>query len=359
VTGVDLPLAYYVFFAFIFGLLIGSFLNVVIGRVPLDESIIFPGSHCPACGNPIRPLDNIPLISYALLRGRCRSCGGRISPIYPLVEILTALLFVAIIYKTGPQREALLDMAFACIMLALIVIDARHMLLPNAITYPGFIFAIAAATVRGGWGIGAGGDLAILGAGLPEFDPWRTAFFGGLLLAVAAVGFQLLDRLDLILFNKYFEWAEMNEESPGNRDADDHRRKTGATLIIGSLIAVIWAVTVIKFSPNEQFAFEESYNALLGASVGAFLGGGLIWGLRAVYFYVRGIEGMGLGDIKMMSISGAFLGWRGVIGVLLISSILGVVAGIILALRSKQGLGTALPYGVCLGIASLIVMMIY
>jgi prepilin signal peptidase PulO-like enzyme (type II secretory pathway) len=358
VTGLDLPFAYYIFFAFIFGLMIGSFLNVVIHRLPLAESIVFPGSHCPACGSPIRPLDNIPLISYAQLRGRCRSCDARISPVYPLVEILTALLFVTIIYSTGPTREALLDMAFACIMLALVMIDARYLLLPNAITYPGFIFAIAAATLRGGWGISAGGDFDLF-ITIPGFDPWRAAFFGGLLLALAAVGFRLLDRLDLILFNKYLEWAEMNEESPGDRDMEDQRRKTGATLIIGLLIAAIWAVTVIKFSPSELIEFEEAYNALLRASVGAFLGGGLIWGLRAVYFYVRGIEGMGLGDVKMMSISGAFLGWRGVIGVMLISSILGVVAGIILALRSRQGLETPLPYGVCLGIASVIVMLIF
>jgi prepilin signal peptidase PulO-like enzyme (type II secretory pathway) len=356
VTGLDLPFAYYVIFALIFGLLIGSFLNVVIHRLPLDESIIFPGSHCPVCGRSIRPLDNIPLISYALLRGRCRSCSARISPVYPLVEILTALLFATIIYITGPNREALLDMAFACIMLALVMIDARYLLLPNAITYPGFIFALVAATLRGGWEMRAGGDLDLFII-TPGFDPWRAAFFGGLLLALAAVGFRLLDRLDLILFNKYFEWAELNEESPEERE--DHRRKAGASLIIGLLIAVIWAVTVIKFSPNERFAFEHAYHELLSASMGAFIGGGLIWGLRAVYFYVRGIEGMGLGDVKMMSISGAFLGWRGVIGVLLISSILGVVAGIVLALRSRRGLETALPYGVCLGIASVIVMLIY
>jgi leader peptidase (prepilin peptidase) / N-methyltransferase len=358
VTGLDLPPAYYVFFAFTFGLLIGSFLNVVIHRVPLDESIVFPGSHCPACGYSIRPLDNIPLISYALLRGRCRNCRRRISPIYPFVEILTALLFSAIIYKTGPNGKALLEMAFASIMIALVMIDARYMLLPNIITYPGFIFAIAAATVRGGRGMNGGGDFSLVTAST-EFDPWRAAFFGGLLLALAAIGFRLLDRLDLILFNKYLEWAEMNAENPGTSGADDHRRKTRAAVITGLLIAVIWAVMVIKFSPNERFDLEEAYSSLLSASLGAFIGGGLIWGLRAVYFYVRGIEGMGLGDIKMMAISGAFLGWRGVIGVMLISSMLGVVAGIVLALRGEQGLKTALPYGVCLGIASLIVMLIY
>jgi prepilin signal peptidase PulO-like enzyme (type II secretory pathway) len=347
VTGLELPLAYYIIFAFIFGLLIGSFLNVVIHRIPRGESIVFPGSHCPACGKPIGPLDNIPLISYALLRGRCRGCSTRISPIYPLVEFLTALLFAAIVYKTGATAGAPLDLVFACIMLALIVIDACHFLLPNAITYPGFIFAIAAATMRGG-----DFDLLLITTG---FDPWRAAFIGGLLFALAAIGFQLIDRLDLILFNKYFEWAELNEEN----QVQEPGRKTRVSLIIGLLIAVIWIVAVVKFYPSERFDFEIAYNALLNASAGALIGGGLIWMLRAVYFYVRGREGMGLGDVKMMSVSGAFLGWRGVIYVMLISSLLGVVAGIILAIRNKRGLETAVPYGVFLGIASLIVLLIY
>jgi prepilin signal peptidase PulO-like enzyme (type II secretory pathway) len=347
VTGLDLPLIYYIFFAFIFGLQIGSFLNVVIHRIPRGESIVFPGSHCPACGKPIGPLDNIPLFSYALLRGRCRGCSTRISLIYPLVELLTALLFAAIIYRAGATPEAPLNLVFACIMLALVVIDARYFLLPNAITYPGFIFAIAAATVRGG-----DFDLLLITTG---FDPWRAAVIGGLLLALAAIGFRLIDRLDLILFNKYFEWAELNEEN----HVQEPGRKNRVTLIIGLLLAVTWIVAVIKFYPNERFDFEIAYNALLNASAGALLGGALIWILRAAYFYIRGREGMGLGDVKMMSICGAFLGWRGVIYVMLISSILGVVAGIILAIRSRRGLETAVPYGVFLGIASLIVLFIY
>jgi len=349
VTELDLPLAYYVFFAFIFGLLIGSFLNVVIHRVPRARSIVFPGSHCPACGKAISPLDNIPLLSYALLRGRCRNCKTSISLVYPLVELLVALLFAAIIYKTGPNREALLEMAFASIMLTLVFIDGRHLLLPNAVTYPGFIFAIAAATLRGGWGMVMDSELLLTTAG---FIPWRAALFGGLLLALAAAGFRLLDRLDLILFNKYLEWAEMNDE-----EQEDSSRQPRAAMIIGFLLAAIWVIAVIKFSPA-GFDFEEAYNSLLRASLGALVGGGVLWGLRALYFYVRGIEGMGLGDIKMMAISGAFLGWRGVIFVMLISSVLGVVAGIILAIRSKEGLKTPLPYGVCLGIASLIALLI-
>ncbi|MBO0719777.1 MAG: prepilin peptidase, partial [Blastocatellia bacterium] len=180
----------------------------------------------------------------------------------------------------------------------------------------------------------------------------RAAFFGGLLLLLAAIGFRLLDHLDLILFNKYFEWAEMNEE-----ESEDSGRQPRASIIIGVLLAIIWVIAVLKFTPG-GFDDPEAYNSLLNASLGALIGGGVMWGLRAIYFYIRGIEGMGLGDVKMMAISGAYLGWRGAIFVMLISSLIGVAAGIFLAIRSKRGLKTALPYGVCLGIASLIVMLI-
>ncbi|MBO0800092.1 MAG: prepilin peptidase, partial [Blastocatellia bacterium] len=158
--------------------------------------------------------------------------------------------------------------------------------------------------------------------------------------------------LDLILFNKYFEWAEMNDEGPG-----DSGSQPRASIIIGILLAIIWVIAVIKFNPA-GFDFVEAYNTLLNASLGALIGGGVMWGLRAIYFYIRGVEGMGLGDVKMMAISGAYLGWRGAIFVMLISSLIGVAAGIILAIRSRRGLKTALPYGVCLGIASLIVLLI-
>jgi leader peptidase (prepilin peptidase)/N-methyltransferase len=103
--------------------------------------------------------------------------------------------------------------------------------------------------------------------------------------------------------------------------------------------------------------YENAYGGLLRACAGALFGGGLIWLIRAVYFFLRGFEGMGLGDVKMLSVVGAFLGWIGVLSVLLLGSILGTVAGLILIYRSKKGLKTALPFGVCLGIASLVVML--
>jgi leader peptidase (prepilin peptidase)/N-methyltransferase len=362
----DLSLAFYVVFAFIFGLALGSFLNVVIRRVPLGESVVFPGSHCASCDAPIRFFDNLPLLSYAILRGRCRSCRARISFIYPLVELLTALMFVALVFKTGPSWEVLTEFAFAGVMIGLVFIDARHHLLPNVITYPAFVFALAAATARAGWGERASFtiDISIIIPGLQsEFAAWRAALFGGLLLASAAPGFWLLDWLDPVLFGRYFKWAEPNEvidESETERELEierRHDRAIYATMIAGLLVAIAWAAMIILLSPNNQRVYEEAYDGLWRAGLGALIGGGLIWGIRTVYFFMRGFEGMGLGDVKMVSVVGAFLGWQGALGVLLLGSILGSVIGLIFAYRSQRGFKTPLPFGVCLGIASLIVML--
>ena len=355
-SSLDLPPGYYYISAFFFGLLIGSFLNVVIHRLPRGESIIFPGSHCIACGVSIRTLDNIPLISYALLGGRCRSCRVRISAIYPAVEVLTGVLFAAIVFKTGPGWEALIEMSFAAVMLVLIFIDARYHLLPNVITYPSFIFAFAAATIRSGWGERST-SLTDLSLSMPAFNyeinKSEAALIGGLLLALAGLGFRFLDYLDLILFNKYFEWEEKNEEPA----ADSGHLFIRVTMILGVFISVFWVITVFRHAPNDAQAFNDAFSGLLGASFGALFGGGLTWCLRALYFYIRGFEGMGLGDVKMLAIIGAFLGWQGAFLVLLVGAILGVAVGLILAIRSRRGMKTALPFGVCLGIASLIVLL--
>src|SRR5215510_11374538 len=119
----------------VFGAIIGSFLNVVVHRVPLDESIVFPNSRCPSCGASIAFYDNIPVLSYVLLRGKCRGCAKRISFRYPAVELLTALLFVAVAWHAGLSFALPFDLVFTSALLALVFIDAEHMLLPNAITY--------------------------------------------------------------------------------------------------------------------------------------------------------------------------------------------------------------------------------
>jgi prepilin signal peptidase PulO-like enzyme (type II secretory pathway) len=383
-----MPFVLYAIAAAILGLLIGSFLNVVIHRVPLDESVIFPGSHCPHCSTSIRPFDNIPVISFLLLRGRCRNCQASISWRYPAVELLTAAIFTAIVLKGGPPWQIGLEMIFACVMISLVFIDAIHHLLPNVITYPAIVFALAAATARAGWGepISYSFDISfVFQSADASFPRTSAAVIGGLLLAMAAPLFWLLDWLDLRLYNKYFEWEDMNAEPEEENRMDKissgltrteapvnsvstilaseeeaerrYRRTILAAMIFGLVVAAAWAIAVLWLSPKFPDAFSQAYGGLWRAVVAALIGSMPIWWLRAAYFYIRGAEGMGLGDVKLMAIIGAFLGWQGAFGVLLLGSILGSVTGIYMAWRSQRGLKTALPFGVCLGIAALIVLL--
>ncbi|MEW6188688.1 MAG: prepilin peptidase [Actinomycetota bacterium] len=124
---------------FIFGLAVGSFLNVCIYRLPRKESIIFPNSHCPHCGGVIKIYDNIPLVSYLLLKGRCRYCEGRISIQYPLVELLTGLLFLFCFLKFGPSTRFLSASFFTSILLLVAAIDLKHKIIPNKVILPALV----------------------------------------------------------------------------------------------------------------------------------------------------------------------------------------------------------------------------
>lgn len=128
--------------ALVLGLLIGSFLNVVIHRVPEGLSIVSPASHCPRCSTPIAPWDNIPLVSYALLRGRCRSCGAAISLRYPAVELVTGLLFAAIAMRYGAGVLTLVHWAFASALVAAAMIDYDHQIIPDGISLGGLAVAL-------------------------------------------------------------------------------------------------------------------------------------------------------------------------------------------------------------------------
>src|SRR5215203_2314056 len=125
-----------VFVAVLFGLVVGSFLNVVIYRVPHRESVVWPASHCPHCGEPIRPGDNVPLVSYVLLRGRCRNCKEPISALYPAVEATTGLLFGVAAYEFGASLALLHALVLISALISLAVIDLEHRLLPNVILGP-------------------------------------------------------------------------------------------------------------------------------------------------------------------------------------------------------------------------------
>ena len=128
-----------------FGAVIGSFLNVVIHRLPLGESLARPGSRCPACERPIKPYDNVPVLSWVLLRGRCRTCGARISPRYPLVELITALAFAGVVLARGFDAELWALLPFVAMLVAVAGIDLDHRIVPNKIVLPAAVWGLATA----------------------------------------------------------------------------------------------------------------------------------------------------------------------------------------------------------------------
>jgi leader peptidase (prepilin peptidase) / N-methyltransferase len=125
------------------GLIAGSFFNVVIARLPRHESVLAPGSRCPHCGHPVRPYDNVPVVSWLILRRRCRDCGEPISARYPLVELVTAALFAAVVIDMGANEHVWLGLALVCVLVPVAVIDLDHRIIPNTILLPGAVAAIA------------------------------------------------------------------------------------------------------------------------------------------------------------------------------------------------------------------------
>ena len=131
---------------FMFGLAIGSFANVCIYRLPKKESVVFPVSHCTACSTPVRPFDNIPVISYLILGGKCKDCKESISVIYPIIEVITALLILAGFFKFGMTFDFLIYTVVAPTLVIITVIDIEHQIIPDVITLPGIVLGLAAGS---------------------------------------------------------------------------------------------------------------------------------------------------------------------------------------------------------------------
>ena len=253
-------------FVFALGLIIGSFLNVCIVRIPSGKSIVRPASACTKCGAAIRWHDNIPVVSYALLGGKCRGCKACISAIYPLVELLTALLIYACYWRFGLTVEGLKWALFSAIMIVLVFTDLRERLLPDAVNYTGFAL--------------------------------------GLLLSVFT--------------------------TPADGTAG-------------------WvAERIFNSLPPERVL--SLADAILGAAVGS----GLLWLVSEVYFRLRNREGMGMGDVKMMLMAGAFLGLKRTLLTILAGSLLGSVLGLGFILIQRKGSDYELPFGTFLGMAAVL-----
>jgi leader peptidase (prepilin peptidase)/N-methyltransferase len=272
VLGLPEYLAY--IFVFLFGSAIGSFLNVVIHRVPNEESIVFPNSACPKCGSLIRPYDNIPIVSWLLLSGKCRNCKEPISIRYPAVELLTALVFVLVYWRIGFNAFLPVTLVFAATMVALVFIDAEHMILPNVITFP---------------------------------------------LLIGAFLIRLL--FPILLTTNYF--SDLSHVP--------FAQMTGYPL---------WVVSI------------------LGAILGALVGGGSLWLIGEIWKRLRGVEAMGLGDVKMMFGVGALLGWRLAFLAIFLGAFVGALAGLMVILKQKdRDLQTQIPFGIFLGLGALISLL--
>ncbi|XXY55212.1 prepilin peptidase [Sorangium sp. So ce269] len=209
----DLPPWFLRAFALCFGLLWGSFLNVVIYRVPRELSVVHPGSRCPACGTPIRAFDNIPVLSYLLLRGRARCCGAAVSPRYPLVEAAGGVLSLAIaeiillgLPGTTPILRALAtyiaDLALALGLLAATFIDLEHMYIPDGITIGGAVLGVATASLRS-----MGFADALLGAGVGFAVVWLPFVVIYPRIRGGRVGMGLGDAKLLMLAGAWFGWG--------------------------------------------------------------------------------------------------------------------------------------------------------
>jgi leader peptidase (prepilin peptidase)/N-methyltransferase len=227
-------------FFFLFGIVIGSFLNVCITRIPEGLSIVRPASRCPRCETPIKPYDNIPILSWFFLRGKCRHCRLPISPMYPIIEFLAGAYFVLTYYTFGITLPTFKWLFFGCLLIVLIVTDLLVRLLPDAVNFFG------------------------LGLGLA----FATRVFPSSFLGIYGLWFRL-----------------------------PHRLPQGVAGVIDSL---------------------------LGAAFGSLL----LLAAAVVYKLVRKRDGMGIGDVKMMAMVGAFLGLRGAFLTILFGTLLGSIVGI-------------------------------
>jgi leader peptidase (prepilin peptidase)/N-methyltransferase len=233
---------WYIFFV---GMCIGSFLNVCIYRLPSGKSIVSPASACPVCGNPIHWYDNIPLISYIVLRGRCRGCKTSISIRYPIVELLCGLFAMASWMRFGNSLPALIYFIFIAALLAITFIDIDHRIIPDIISLPGIPLGFLASLI------------------LPQL-----------------------------------KWSD----------------------------------------------------SLIGIGVG----GGILLAIAWGYQIATGKDGMGGGDIKLLAMIGAFLGWKGVLFTIMASSLIGTVVGIVLMVRAGKGIKMAMPFGPFLAIGAIL-----
>ena len=254
-------------FAGLFGLVLGSFLNVCIHRLPRDESIVWPGSRCPGCGHAIAPYDNVPVLSYLLLGARCRHCRRAISWRYPAAELTTGILFATAWMIWGPTWEFAKNAIFAGLCVGMIFADLETRILPDEFTIGGAVVGVAFALV------------------VPHSDGLGALVFGTVTQT----------------------WAPLLE-----------------SVVAGGVLA------------------------------------GMLWGIGEIFYRLRKVEYLGLGDVKMVAMMGAFLGFAGALAAVFIGSAMGaLVGGGYIYFGGKKAREYELPFGTFLGIGALWAAFVY
>jgi len=368
--------------AALFGLAVGSFLNVVIYRVPRRMSLVRPGSQCPRCGAPIRWRDNIPLLSFFLLRGRCRACRQPISWLYPAVELGTALVFVLLAWEQGWGWALLPDAVFVSALIALAAIDARHRLLPDAITYPGFVLAIGLRALMPPERIAEARGF-LLRPELAHFLFDHALGIGALLILGSSFLLFLLERVDYRVLGRKLEelealrangeessalslaregqpsvgsLSESRQEATSIRSTEGEHRETWSPEWAALLLALGLSGAFIAVGRTDASLAASGMRSALDALVGALVGSGVLWLSRAGYYALRRLEGVGFGDVKMMLMVGAFLGWAGTLVTIFLASLLGSIYGVTLMLLTRER-NPKLPFGSFLSLAALTVLL--
>ncbi|MDD4890668.1 MAG: prepilin peptidase [Phycisphaerae bacterium] len=369
------PLWFWAVFLFGSGCCIGSFLNVVIWRLPRHGSVAKPAhSYCPHCSNPIAWYDNIPLLSWLILRANCRRCGQPISVRYPLVELATGLLFLGLLLGiyAGPLRQdighwplnwpgyaaALIVMSG---LLAGSIIDLEHFFIPLSVVWLGGLATVALAAVFPGR---PGAEWLPLAS--PRMAAWAVGGTGGLLVSM------LLLQLGILPLSFAEADAEAAAESP---PAATTQRPESVGVTVGArrevlkevlfllpVIAggIIWAVLTSDGGPLERTWLRwTAWPHLLGLSgslFGLLIGGAVVWFVRIIGTLVAGREAMGLGDVHLLAAAGALLGWGGALLAFFIAPFFGIVVGLVQLIRHGR---RELPFGPYLSLGVLVVLMYY
>lgn len=273
----------FLFLHSLFGLIFGSFLNVCIYRIPRRESVAFPGSHCPGCNRPIRPIDNIPVLSYLFLRGKCRFCGMRISLQYPIVELLSGMAFCACALRWGLAAPTFVNSLFIAVVIVLFFTDYWHQVLPNVLTLPGIIAGIALSPFQDPAYYYDGASYYLAGIFSPS-DPGKALPWAGALLG-ALVGGGIL----FVVGCAY--QAARKKQGLGMGDVKMMAfvgaflgwRLAFLTIFAGSLLGSLLGIFLVLFRGGNMQA-KLAFGTFLGFS--AVLA--LFFGLRLLDWYLTG-----------------------------------------------------------------------